>query len=162
MMSPEKLQFEPTTQWEWEGNFAKAAENGAQFALFLAMQFGASVGEPRIRPHDNTTPADDAFPQRLNFYRRPALNAESSDMTHRVRLSHFINQGDVTSARLQDAMHPEPLSFRNNGKRLPEDVIANCSLATQRRLKGERSTQIEEDNTLLDDIITKANDFMAA
>lgn len=161
-MSADKLQFEPTTQWEWDGNFAKAAENGAQFALYLAMQFGASVGEPRIKPHVETTPGDSDFPSRLNFYRRPPLSAEQSDVLHRNRLSYFINQGDVTSARLQDAMHPEPLSLYDNPQRLPEDIIANCSLATQRRLKGKRSEEVEEDNTLLDAVITQANDFMAA
>ena len=161
-MSAEKLQLEPTSQWEWDGNFAKAAENGAQFALFLAMQFGASVGEPHIKPQPEAKQYDADSAARLNFYRRPALSAEHSDVTHRNRLANFINQGDVTSARLQDAMHPEPLSFYNDNKRLPDDIIANCSLATQRRLKGEEAEQIQEDNTLLDDIISQANDFMAA
>ncbi|GGW88334.1 VC2046/SO_2500 family protein [Alteromonas halophila] len=159
-MAADKVQLDSIAQWE--GNLSKAAENGAQFALYLAMQFGASVGEPKIKPYETAVPSDKAFVDRLNFYRRPALDANKADHSHSHRLSQFIAQGDICSARLQDAMHPEPLSFHNDATRIPDDVVANCSLATQRRLKGDTASDIEEDNTLLDDIIEQANEYRVA
>ena len=44
--------------------------------------------------------------------------------------------------------------WKNHPKRLPDDVVDNCSLATQKRLKKEYANTVKEDNTMLYDILS--------
>jgi len=51
-------------------------------------------------------------------------------------------------------MKPAPLAQTDDAKRLPDDIVENCSLATQKRLKKQYANAVKEDNTLLYDILS--------
>ncbi len=161
-MSVEKLQSVERSTWDWNGNFAEAAGHGAQFSLYLAMQFGASLGTPSFNPAADNQTAGTHHLQAFSFYRRPNLKADQADFMHSRVVSAFITHGDVSSARLFESMHPAPLSCHNDASHIPDNVIANCALATQRRLQGHAPGNFDEDNTLLDDVIDKASKYMVA
>ena len=59
-------------------------------------------------------------------------------------------------------MYPVPLAQTNDAKKISQDVITNCSLATQKRIAATYSTSIDEDNTMLSDIIEQSESFLAA
>ena len=50
-------------------------------------------------------------------------------------------------------MHPEPLSLRNNPNAIDEEVLANTSVFTKKRVNDELSQDIEVDETALFDIL---------
>ncbi|MEW9796851.1 VC2046/SO_2500 family protein [Alteromonas sp. CYL-A6] len=155
----EQLDF--PSRLEWQGKFADAAGNGALFSLYLSLQYGANVGRPSITPVAEARVTDDRFPERLNTYRRPPLKASDSSFRASHQKSSLLNSRHSRDVLLLETCCPEPLSMYNDHKRIPDDVLANCSLATRQRLQ-QAMPVLEEDNTLLEEVIEQARAFEAA
>ena len=134
---------------------ARASSQGALFSLYLAMQ-QHSVAEPfeiEAAQGADTQNSIEAQLAALNHYRRPSLSASESEWVD-MRVHSSLVATDYESARLHLSMKPAPLAQTDDAKRIPDDVVDNCSLATQKRLKRQYNNAIKEDNTLLYDVIS--------
>lgn len=156
----EQTTLDPSIYWERSGVLARASSQGALFSLYLAMQ-QHSVAEP-FEIEAATSDADtansiEAQLAALNHYRRPSLSVSEIEWTDMQVHSNLIAT-DYESARLYLSMKPAPLAQTDDAKRIPDDVVDNCSLATQKRLKRQYANAIKEDNTLLYDIISSQGD----
>ena len=151
----EQIPIDPSIYWERSGVLAKASAQGALFSLYLAMQ-QHSVAEPfeieAVASESDDKSSIESKLASLNYYRRPSLAANESEWGRMRVLSELVSQ-DYAAARLYLSMNPSPLSQTDDAKRLPDDVVDNCSLATQKRLKKEYANTVKEDNTLLYDIL---------
>ena len=152
----EQTPIDPSIYWERSGVLARASAQGALFSLYLAMQ-QHSVAEPfEIEAASSELDKKDSIEAQLaalNHYRRPALAANESEWEAMHVFSTLVSQ-DYTSARLYLSMKPAPLAQTDDAKRLPDDIVENCSLATQKRLKKQYANTVKEDNTLLYDILS--------
>ncbi len=154
------IQLHPVNKLEWQGELAQATGQGARFALLLALQLGSGVQPAQVHGQDSETAKDTAFPARLNHYRRSPLDASESPVNQTT--SRLLNSGAVGDARLWQCMHPDPHTLRNDSKKLSADILSNCSLATQQaHQKADSHDVVEEDPTLLDDLIKQAEHFAA-
>lgn len=149
-------------QPEWRGQFAAAAGRGADFALLLALQLGSGVAPTSIRAVDEETAEDNSFPQRLNHYRRAALDCSDLAAASLSKTASILKTQSVADARLWQCMHPDPHTLINNSKKLPADIIANCAFATQQARSSAQPTELAEDPTQLDDIIARSGMLMAS
>ena len=135
----EQIPIDPSIYWERSGVLAKASAQGALFSLYLAMQ-QHSVAEPfeieAVASESDDKSSIESKLASLNYYRRPSLAANESEWGRMRVLSELVSQ-DYAAARLYLSMNPSPLSQTDDAKRLPDDVVDNCSLATQKRLKKE-------------------------
>lgn len=152
----EQTPIDPSIFWERSGVLSRASSQGALFSLYLAMQ-QHSVAEPFELESANsdvdTEGRIDEALNELNFYRRPALSANESEW-HAMHVMSSLVAQDFASARLYLNLKPAPLAQTNDAARLPDDVVENCSLATQKRLKKLYANTLKEDNTLLYDILS--------
>ena len=156
----EQTTLDPSIYWERSGVLARASSQGALFSLYLAMQ-QHSVAEP-FEIEAATSDADtansiEAQLAALNHYRRPSLSVSENEWTDMQVYSNLIAT-DYESARLFLSMKPAPLAQSDDAKRIPDDVVDNCSLATQKRIKRQYANAIKEDNTLLYDVISSQGD----
>ncbi|WP_420932787.1 VC2046/SO_2500 family protein [Alteromonas sp. A081] len=146
--------LDPSYHWEFNGTLAKAASQGRLFALCLAMHQNALAHPIVLTPHAKSGDAryQDEIAS-LSHYRQPRLQATDKDWSNMATLASLIST-DSTSARLFQSMNPSPLAQVNDASRIPDDVKNNCSLGTQKRLANIYRSNIEEDNTMLYDIIS--------
>lgn len=148
------VELDPSYHWEFDGTLARASSQGRLFALYLAMHQNALA-----HPIHVTTPSksEDVYCKNeissLSHYRQPALQATEKDWRNMAMLNSLISS-DLVSARLFQSIHPSPLAQSNDPSRIPDDVKNNCSLGTQKRLANIYKSDIEEDNTMLYDILS--------
>ena len=152
----EKATIDPSIFWERSGVLARSSSQGALFSLYLAMH-QHSVAEPfeievATSAYDNTQSIEAKLAS-LNHYRRPSLSANEKAWENMHVCSSLVSK-DFESARLFLHMKPLPLAQTDNAKRLPDDVVENCSLAAQKRLKKQYANTLKEDNTILYDILS--------
>ncbi|MBT3137325.1 hypothetical protein KL866_19960 [Alteromonas sp. ALT199] len=161
-MSPEldtankQTAIDPSIYWERSGVLARASSQGALFSLYLAMQ-QHSLAEPfeieAVTSNVDAKSSIEAQLVSLNHYRRPSLAANEREWKEMHMFSSLVTK-DYESARLYLSMKPAPLSQSDDANRIPDDVIDNCSLASQKRLKKQYANTVKEDNTLLYDILS--------
>tara|TARA_Y100000296_G_scaffold71367_1_gene86814 strand:- start:62 stop:634 length:573 start_codon:yes stop_codon:yes gene_type:complete len=156
----EQTTLDPSIYWERGGVLARASSQGALFSLYLAIQ-QHSVAEPfeieAATPDADARNSIEAQLAALNHYRRPSLSASESEWVD-MRVHSNLVATDYEGARLHLSMKPPPLAQTDDAKRIPDDVVDNCSLATQKRLKRQYYNAIKEDNTLLYDVISLQGD----
>ncbi|MCU7554205.1 VC2046/SO_2500 family protein [Alteromonas sp. ASW11-19] len=154
------IQLHPVNQLEWQGKLAQAAGQGASFSLLLALQLGSGVPPAQVLSQEEEAVSDSNFPARLNYYRRPPLDASEGGVNQTT--SRLLSSGTVDDARLWQCMHPDPHTLRNDSKKLSADILSNCSLATQQaHQKTVTADTIDEDPTLLDELVKQAERFAA-
>ena len=147
----EQTTIDPSIYWERSGVLARASSEGALFSLYLAMQ-QHSVAEPfeievAISSKDDARSMDAQLAS-LNHYRRPSLSANESAWEN-MQVYSSIASKDFENAQTDDA------------KRLPDDVVQNCSLSAQKRLKKQYGNTLKEDNTILYDILSAQGESRA-
>lgn len=148
-------QVDSLTQMEWQGKFSASAAFGAQFALYLAMQATSATDTLHINPIATHSEPDN-YPERINFYRKPALTASDTDYTL-LKLKHAtLAKGDYIQLRLLDCLHPSPLAGAVSKHGIPSEVFNNMPLRARLSLEGQHNAPLQEDNTLLHDSIERA------
>ena len=154
--------IDPSVSWEWNGTLSKAAEDATLFALYLAMQQSA-LSDPITFEHQETqTDNTETYLNSVNFYKPMPLSASSQDWKNLSAVTQLVALKHFSDARLYLELHPPPLAQVNDSKRLSEDIINNCSLATQKRLSQAYKNTIKEDNTMMSDIIEQSESIWAA
>ena len=140
--------------YELNGTINRAASEGAKFALILAML----EQDCTHRPHLEKTKETNQIPEvetGLNYYRSSPLSATDTYWKTCQQTSQLIHNGQLQSAQLWLDMHPEPLSQYNKADGIDAEVMANCSINTQTRLKQAEQNELKIDETGLYDILQK-------
>lgn len=138
-------------------NYA-ARTSGAAFQLYLSLYEARQTELVAWRDAEKVVDDSD-FPARLNHYRRPPLAAQESHLQEYLHWQSALNETFKTSTmRLWQAMHPDPLSFTNNPKKIDTQVKQNCAYKTQLSWLEEKSAnraylEAETDPTLLAETI---------
>ncbi|MEP0356085.1 VC2046/SO_2500 family protein [Paraglaciecola sp.] len=145
-------QFILSSDFELNGDLNRASQQGANFALLMAMLEPNSLHRPRFEQSDSaqTLLVDNS---ELCHYRSSQLEASQEYWQGCNNAAKLITSGSLASAQLWLAMHPEPLSHYNNALRLDDDVLANTSMYTQSRMKSQTDKGIKVDETGLFDIL---------
>jgi len=74
-------------------------------------------------------------------------------------LAKAVEQNDIARMKLLAYMRPTPLSLYNDAKRVDDDVVANCDLFTQSKLKQVQQPDITVDPTMMYDAVKKVRDL---
>ena len=148
------------SDYELNGTINRAASEGAKFALILAMLEQDCTYRPHIDKPKDTKAIPEAFKE-LNYCRSSPLSVDDTYWRSSQQTSQLIQQGQVHSARLWLAMHPEPLSQFNNPDEIDEEVIANCSINAQARFNQAKQKVVKVDETGLYDILQELNPNVA-
>lgn len=157
-MSDVALQTDAITRQslEWGGQLNRASHNASLFSLYLAMQL--QPGNNPVTVAADEQPASDISAQlnKLNHYRRAATCATDDTYTTLTHYSRMAESNDGASLMLWRAMHPDPLSYKDNARHIEPDILANCSYATQRRWQKQDDalcSEIQQDPTRLADVV---------
>ena len=146
--------------YELNGTINRAAGEGAKFALILAMLEQDCTHRPHLEKSEalNQNPKID---NDFNYYRSNPLSANAQYWQTCQQTSQLIHSGELHSAKLWLAMHPEPLSQYNKLDAINADVITNCSLNTQTRIRQAKEKVVNVDETGLYDILQQLQPLSA-
>ena len=131
-----------SSDYELNGTINRAASEGAKFALIMAML----EQDCTHRPHLESSKESNEIPEVENdfsHYRSHPLSANDTYWQTCQHTSQLIHTGQLHSAHLWLAMHPEPLSQYNKPDAIGDDVIANCSVNTQARIQQTNLDEAE-------------------
>ena len=148
------------SDYELNGTVNRAASEGAKFALMLAMLEQDCTHRPNI---DKPKQGDQTSKGKIdhNYYRSSPLSVNDTYWHTCQFTSQLIHQGQLHSAKLWLAMHPEPLSQHNNPDTLDEAVVANCGVNVQNRLEQAELVSLKVDETGLYDILQQLEPVVA-
>ena len=138
--------------YELNGTVNRAANEGAKFALIMAMLEQDCSHRPQLEKPPEITQTSN-FSGDNNFYPSQPLSANDNYWQTCQQTQRYIQHGHLKSAQLWLTMHPEPLSQHNNADIIDVEVIANCSSNTQARLQQKQQQLVKVDETQLDDIL---------
>ncbi|WP_354667942.1 VC2046/SO_2500 family protein [Paraglaciecola arctica] len=141
-----------SSDYELNGTINRASRQGAKFALIMAMLEQDCSQRPHIEQNQQTNQSPEHLKD-LNYYRPNPLKADDNYWHTCQNTSQLIDQGQIQSAHLWMAMHPEPLSQHNNAEVIDPEVVANCSFIAQARLQQAATNTLQVDETGLYDIL---------
>lgn len=141
-----------SSDYELNGTINRAAGEGAKFALIMAMLEQDCIHRPHLeKPKElNHIPNVESD---INHYRGNPLSVNDTYWQTCKHTSQLIHNGQLHSAHLWLAMHPEPLSQHNKPDVIDDEVIANCSVNTQARMQQAKEKVMHVDETGLYDIL---------
>lgn len=149
-----------SSDFELNGTINRAASAGAKFALMMAMLDQDCLHRPHLEPSKEINQHPNVETN-LNYYRSSPLSANDKYWHTCQYTSQLIHDGQLQSAQLWLDMHPEPLSQFNKADVIDAEVIANCSINTQTRLKQAKDKVVNIDETGLYDILQKLDPISA-
>lgn len=149
-----------SSDYELNGTINRAAGEGAKFALILAMLEQDCTHRPHIENQKELNQPPE-FAKDLSYYRSSPLSVNDAYWQTSQHTSQLIHGGQIQSAQLWLAMHPEPLSQHNKADVIDEAVIANCSSNTQTRLQQAKQRALKVDETGLYDILQQLESVSA-
>ena len=138
--------------YELNGTINRAASEGAKFTLMMAMLEQECIHRPHIEASKQINQMV-GVENDLHHYRTIPLSANDSSWQTCQQTSELMHTGQLLSAQLWLAMHPEPLSQYNQSYKIDKNVIANCSINTQTRMQQANEKVIKVDETGLYDIL---------
>ena len=141
-----------SSDYELNGTINRAASEGAKFALILAMLEQDYTQRPHLEKQKELSHTLEVESDH-SYYRTSSLSASDTYWNTCQQTSQLIHTGQLQSAQLWLAMYPEPLSQHNKADAIDEEVIANCSINTQRRAKQAVEQVVNIDETGLYDIL---------
>lgn len=142
------------SDYELNGTINRATNEGANFALIVAMLEQDCLHRPYLEQSKVHNQALESENER-NHYRANPLSANETSWQTCQQTSQLVHDGQLLSAHLWLAMHPEPLSLRNKADAISEEVMANCSINTQTRLQQTKQNVMQVDETGLYDILNE-------
>jgi hypothetical protein len=149
---------------ELNGTINRAASEGAKFTLMMAMLEQAYIHRPHIEASQQINQSAEVSAEvnpDFHHYRASPLSANDSSWQTCQQTSQLIHTGQLLSAQLWLALHPEPLSQYNQSDRIDADVIANCSINTQSRMQQAQEKVVTVDETGLYDILQELEPISA-
>jgi hypothetical protein len=143
-----------SSDYELNGTINRATTEGAKFALIMAMLEQDCMHRPHIEASKKVNQITEVESD-LKHYRSNPLSANDIYWQTCEHTSQLIHSGQLHSAHLWLAMHPEPLSQHNKPDAINEEVIANCNINTQNRMQQAKQSLVKIDETGLYDILQK-------
>ena len=143
---------------EYSGKLNVSVGQGAKFALLLAMLEQDPLRRPKLLQEQPGEKVDsmDQLIESINHYPVTPLAARKQDWNKATQTKELIHN-NMADANLWLCMHQQPLSLHDDVKRIDEQVIANCSLYTQNRLKDVKETELKVDETGLYEVLQTLN-----
>lgn len=138
---------------EYNGALNRATQQGANFALLLAMLEQDCTLRPYIEP-DNE-PSLNLAQELASLAHYPTIPLKPGEQywTEVMFTQQLIAAGALEDAKLWLAMHPEPLSLHNSAEHIPDEIVENCSLQVRERINKQQSNRFAQDATGLYDIL---------
>jgi hypothetical protein len=140
--------------FEYNGQINRNAGQGATFQLMMAMLEQDVLARSKIEKKAIQTDSKDSSLDNLNHYPAIPLSTNEREWVL-LGQSKQITDSNPNDGKLWQAMHPHPLSIYNDVKRIPDDILYNCDLYTQRRVRSIASEAFAIDETGLLDILEK-------
>lgn len=148
-------------QVEFKAGLGRALRHSGQsdFALMLAMMQQDVTQRLKLEEGGDENKPIGLMPiESFNFYPEVPLKTEVHHFAQQEKFAIAVSQNDLASAKLLAYMHPTPLSMHNDVKRVEDDVVANCDLFTQMKIKQIQTEDIAVDETLLYESITEVRE----
>ena len=149
-----------SSDYELNGTLNRAASEGAKFALILAMLEQDCTHRPHLAKSKELN-QNAEIDNNLTHYRNSPLSANDQYWQTCQQTSQMFNSGQLHSAHLWLAMHPEPLSQYNKSDAINADIITNCSLNTQTRIREARENMVSVNEIGLYDILQQLEPITA-
>ena len=132
-----------------------ASSSGSDFALVLSMLHCDITHRGSIASSDAPTTADlqRASLDHLDCYPKIPLSVQSQHWGQYQNVAKAISQQDTAAVRLLQCMYPPPLSQQNDPLHIAPEVLLNCDVFCQQRMRDQGAADIEEDAVLLNDLI---------
>ena len=146
--------IEPFKDIELSGAVNRSVGQGASFALILAMIEADILNRPRYVESKSTEQSAKLLFSSINYYRPYPLYADEKSWKSADLTGQSFHQ-NIQDGLLWQAMHPQPLSIFNQPERIDDEVLSNCDIYTQNRVKNVRDKSIQVDETGLYDILQK-------
>lgn len=140
--------------FEYNGQINRNAGQGATFQLMMAMLEQDILARSKIEKTVIQFDTDNSSLVNLNHYPVIPLSTNEREWVL-LSQSKQITDANPNDGKLWQAMHPHPLSIYNDVKRIPDDILYNCDLYTQRRVRSIESEEFAVDETSLLDILEK-------
>ncbi|WP_448548630.1 VC2046/SO_2500 family protein [Thalassotalea fusca] len=124
--------------------------NRSEFSLLLAMldedvRFHAQFTLPQKDEFDHIRQTNDL--RRFFDLPEPAPIALTAvEQISDFEQAEMIEKGRLSDLRLQDALHPKPLAFRDDKLHIPTSVLTNTSIHCQHKTKTKSETKRSEFN----------------
>ncbi len=147
---------------EFRSDVASALRQGGQpdFALLLAMMQQDITQRLQLQEEEEEKKPVGLIPiEQFNFYPEVPLSAEAQHYDAQNVFANAISHNDLHTAHLWACMHPTPLSIYNDVKRLPDEVIANCDVHTQVKLKTEKQEVVPVEPEKMYEHITQVREM---
>ncbi len=111
-----------------------SASDDPSFRLLLAMLQQDSTERPQLKQKaEQPTDSRERFLSSLDYYPKHPLHASSTDFQRQERAGAFVQQQQLASMKLQDAMFPPALSLFNDSHRIPDEIVKNTDVHQQRK-----------------------------
>ncbi|MBT0587184.1 VC2046/SO_2500 family protein [Alteromonas oceanisediminis] len=145
---------------ELTGQIGKALNHGHDFAYYLAAFANDASERPRFLDTAQTQHGvnDEGS---VSFYRHSPLSAQSDDFEKMQVSAQFLHQQQLTSLRLWQSMHPEPLAHYNNPQRIDDEVLDNCEWHVRQRNKQSAHQWVKSQPTELEQLIPAERAMLA-
>lgn len=140
--------------FEYSGQINRNAANNATFQLMLAMLEQDVLARSKIEKSVKDSGVENPSLKYLNHYPVIPLSTDERDWVL-LSQSKQITDANPNDGKLWQTMHPHPLSIYNDVKRIPDDILYNCDLYTQKRIRAMASEEFAVDETGLFDILEK-------
>lgn len=163
-MHPSQMQHTPVSpiQAEFKGRLSRslAASNGSDFALVMSMLHHDVTQRFNITPSAAPEVQDsrDVELASVDFYPKTPLVVEPQHWQQYTHVAQAAARQDNATIKLMQSMFPAPLAQNNDPLLIPDEVLANCDIFCQQRMQSKLIEDIEEDNTLLAEVIPQAEE----
>ncbi|MCV2885255.1 VC2046/SO_2500 family protein [Aestuariibacter sp. AA17] len=147
---------------EYTGSLNRASTQGASFGLLLAMLQQNILERPHIEKAVQSANQNEGQFEHLKVYPTPALKADEKHFSDLHITSKLIHQ-NIQDAMLFQTMRPHPLSQYDDASHINDEIIANCDMYTQRRLRNapdhQVDSEIQVDETKLYDVLESLSEM---
>lgn len=139
-----------------------ASSNGRDFALVLSMlhcditqRGNLTSSDPAVTPD-----AQAVSLAHLDHYPKTPLSVQSQHWYQYQKVATAVSQQDTATVRLLQCMYPAPLSQQDDPLHIAPEVVLNCDVFCQQRMRNQGAADIEEDAVLLNDLIPQTQDLL--
>lgn len=143
-----------TQDIEFSGLLNRASNQGAKFALLLAMLQQDVLARPNIG--QAREPESQEMGDVPTYYPETHLQAHAQDWLLADTASDILHHDGIRSAQLWLVMHPQPLSLHNDPYYIDDEIYANCDTYTQARYSKttpQENSEITVDETGIFDLL---------
>lgn len=113
----------------------------SDFSLMLAMltEDAREFSEFCLPTAHKHTPQETVLRKKFQLPNQQALALENMNQITQYNEVADIQQNNMSAIHLNNALSPKPLSFKNNSKHIPNNVLSNMNVHSQERYLMEKN-----------------------